>query len=49
MLPQSTRDLAAGIAGSEAVEYPGAGHVFTAAEAVRWSDDLEDFLLRHGL
>ena len=49
VLPQSTRDLAAGIAGSEVVEYPEAGHVFTPAEAVRWSDDVADFLLRHDL
>ncbi len=49
VLPQSTRDLAAGIAGSEVVEYPGAGHVFTPAEAARWADDVADFLLRRGL
>lgn len=32
------------IRGARVVEYPGAGHVFTADEGARWAGDVRDFL-----
>lgn len=49
ILPSTTRALAAGIEGSEIVEYPEAGHIFTPEETERWVADVAGFLRRHGL
>jgi len=47
--PSSTRAMAAGIAGSVLVEYPHAGHIFTADEGCTWIADIRKFLLAHKL
>ena len=44
VLPATTRRLASGIGGAESIEYPSAGHIFTDAEARRWSADVTAFL-----
>jgi len=46
VLPSTVRELAAGIRSAELVEYPGAGHIFTPAEAKRWTSDISGFLDR---
>ncbi|MCX6407539.1 MAG: alpha/beta hydrolase [Propionibacteriales bacterium] len=46
VLPATTRELAAGIPGAELVEYPAAGHAFTAEEGAVWARDVEAFLGR---
>ena len=46
VLPATTRELAAGIPGAELLEYPAAGHAFTAKEGVVWARDVEAFLSR---
>lgn len=45
LLPETVRGYRA-IAGAEVVEYPDAGHVFTPAEADRWTIDIGTFLER---
>lgn len=49
VLPQTTRQLAAAIAGARLVEYADAGHIFTPAEAAVWIDDIRRFLRDHRL
>lgn len=49
VLPSTTRALAAAIPGAELVEYPRAGHIFTAAENATWTGDVAGFLARHDL
>lgn len=44
VLPTTTRALARMIPGARLLEYPDAGHIFTAAEATRWIDDIVEFL-----
>jgi pimeloyl-ACP methyl ester carboxylesterase len=49
VLPDSTRELAKGIAGAELVEYPSAGHIFNDPETQTWIADIRSFLDRHFL
>ena len=49
VLPRTTRALAAAIPDAELIEYPRAGHIFTAAENAQWCSEVAEFLARHGL
>jgi pimeloyl-ACP methyl ester carboxylesterase len=49
VLPETTRQLAKGIAGAELIEYPEAGHIFTVPESDTWIADIRAFLRRHSL
>ncbi len=46
VLPATARAFATAVPNAELVEYPDAGHIFTADEARRWSVDVAAFLDR---